>query len=266
MHEFLFMIDTPKTFLFFMPNFFHFFKIGLNSFFKDQDFICSDYSGPIKRIEKTLAYLSIENQEFLESQNLDQTSIDSFLDLFKKIDANLFSVPSERIIIHADCHKNNFLFTGLDQLSDLEITQNHGTLTKSDGIRCYILDFELAMEASFIYEIAAFTFFHGGYPNCYEKIPKSPTILRKILTTYLKHLGMECTQDQAENYVSKIPYATLIFSFMDALTQLELNEKVGSPDSKFINSAAMGLISFRKQYYALFGENSPQNISKEQIN
>jgi len=218
-----------------------------------------DQSGLITRAEAIIASLDLESNKFIKLLGINTQELSNYLDLVKKIDSKYFMRREEMTIIHGDAHPHNLLFSGLDGASNQDIINNPGVLESKENLKCWLIDFELASQASFVYELASMNYLITSFPCNSDLVNDEYSHVSSYVYRYLSEFqpGVTQTTEYVDDIIRRLPYAMLNFSLTNVVVQIQIaTTKSDSPafDHEMILKGEFE--SFKKLYFKIFGERS----------
>ena len=217
-------------------------------------------------------YASYIDQEIVDPEGimLSKEKVNETIDFLEHIDSKLFTKSSTQFAcIHGDPHNGNLLFSGFDVSNGIDEDE----VTKSG--KCTLIDYELAFDAPYVYELAGFFYSNTSYPRKYaEEYMRDKNYQRCIIKTYLESFRKTWNEENplkvkmpkvmekdVEEFLKLMPYATLIYSYLMVMIQIEyFSSSKTSVDPR--ETLRCEYESFRKVYSEIFGDKSLKDASE----
>jgi len=218
-----------------------------------------DQSGLITRAETIIASLDQESDKFIKVLGTSAQELSNYIDLIKKIDSKYFMRREEMTIIHGDAHPHNLLFSGLDGASNQDIINNPDILESKENLKCWLIDFELASQASFVYDLASMNYLITNFPCNADLVNDEYSHVSSYVYRYLSEFqpGVTQTKEYVDDIIRRLPYAMLNFSLTNVIVLIQIfttKSDSPAPDHEMVLKGEFE--SFKKLYFKIFGERS----------
>jgi len=212
-------------------------------------------SGLIQRLEGMLNSFDLEDSVGLKTLDLTPSCLQNLLKLAKNLDRKFFCDPNETTIIHGDAHTHNYIFTGLNNLSNDDIIRLGPNLDTSN-IKCWLIDYEMATEASYVYDFSLFMYLGTGYPSNCDLVNTDKDFLVEKLKIYLDSLGENYDQLKLNGIIDRYPYCILICSLVNFMQQITISQSLKNSGFDFTDIARREFKGFKSQYKRVFSTKS----------
>ena len=107
-------------------------------------------------------YLCSISQDVVDPDGIKYTKdmVKKDIDFLEKIDKKVFSKPNMHYVcIHGDTNPTNLLFNGFSA----EESVDYDKVSKKG--QCKLIDYELAVDAPYVYELASFFYVISSFPR-----------------------------------------------------------------------------------------------------
>ena len=137
------------------------------------------------------------------------------IEFFDMLDKTVIGTdPREKSINHGDTNPTNILFTNLSDVKDFQ-NLGEAEFTKRCP-RAFLIDFELAAECSFIYDLAAQFYLTCDYPRNFSVFHEHNPHMESVSRTFLKAF-YEGDYEYFFNGIIKHKFKGVKFSFLAQL-------------------------------------------------
>jgi len=215
-----------------------------------------DYSRPsmiIDELYKKIKLLNKSHDKGLARINRTRQRLLETAQFLADVDRLAISSGQDRIIAHLDTNSTNLLFTGLKNFND---PQADDSFEELENAKCWLIDYGLICEASYVYEFASFLYLSAEYPRMFDKCRRDPAYLTTTAKLYLKIFDEDYSESSVESFLRRVEYAMLVFSFRTLLIQIDFYCHIQPSVYDFEKTVLSERDFFDRQYKRLFGQMS----------